>query len=86
MYFPQTLPGIGAGVLMVFIQALGYYITPALVGGANDQMISYFIAFYASRTINWGMAAALSIMLLAATVVLYAIYDKLVGIDRVRLG
>jgi putative spermidine/putrescine transport system permease protein len=86
VYFPQTLPGIGAGVLMVFIQALGYYITPALVGGANDQMISYFIAFYASRTINWGMAAALSIMLLAATVVLYAIYDKLVGIDRVRLG
>jgi putative spermidine/putrescine transport system permease protein len=86
VYFPQTLPGIGAGVLMVFIQALGYYITPALVGGANDQMISYFIAFYASRTINWGMAAALSIMLLAATVVLYAIYNKLVGIDRVRLG
>ena len=51
---------------MVFIQALGYYITPALVGGADDQMISYFIAFYASRTVNWGMAAALSIMLLAA--------------------
>ena len=50
---------------MVFIQALGYYITPALVGGADDQMISYFIAFYASRTVNWGMAAALSIMLLA---------------------
>jgi putative spermidine/putrescine transport system permease protein len=86
VYFPQTLPGIGAGVLMVFIQALGYYITPALVGGANDQMISYFIAFYANRTINWGMAAALSIMLLAATMVLYAIYNKLVGIDRVRLG
>jgi hypothetical protein len=39
---------------MVFIQALGYYITPALVGGADDQMISYFIAFYASRTVNWG--------------------------------
>jgi putative spermidine/putrescine transport system permease protein len=86
VYFPQTLPGIGAGVLIVFIQALGYYITPALVGGANDQMISYFIAFYASRTINWSMAAALSIMLLAATMVLYAVYNKLVGIDRVRLG
>ena len=64
VYLPQTLPGIGAGCLMVFIQALGYYITPALVGGADDQMISYFIAFYASRTVNWGMAAALSIMLL----------------------
>ena len=59
VYVPQTLPGIGAGCLMVFIQALGYYITPALVGGADDQMISYFIAFYASKTVNWGMAAAL---------------------------
>jgi len=67
VYLPQTLPGIGAGCLMVFIQALGYYITPALVGGADDQMISYFIAFYASKTVNWGMAAALSIMLLTAT-------------------
>ena len=67
---------------MVFIQALGYYITPALVGGADDQMISYFIAFYASRTVNWGMAAALSIMLLAATLALYAVYNRLVGVEQ----
>jgi len=86
VYLPQTLPGIGAGCLMVFIQALGYYITPALVGGADDQMISYFIAFYASRTVNWGMAAALSIMLLAATLALYAVYNRLVGVERMRLG
>jgi putative spermidine/putrescine transport system permease protein len=86
VYMPQTLPGVGAGCLMVFIQALGYYITPALVGGADDQMISYFIAFYASKTVNWGMAAALSIMLLAATLALYAVYDRLVGVDKMRLG
>ncbi|MEO8133415.1 MAG: ABC transporter permease [Betaproteobacteria bacterium] len=86
VYLPQTLPGVGAGCLMVFIQALGYYITPALVGGADDQMISYFIAFYASKTVNWGMAAALSIMLLAATLALYAVYDRMVGIDRMRPG
>jgi len=86
VYFPQTLPGVGAGCLMVFIQALGYYITPALVGGADDQMISYFIAFYASKTVNWGMAAALSIMLLAATLALYAVYDRMIGIDKMRLG
>lgn len=86
VYLPQTLPGVGAGCLMVFIQALGYYITPALVGGADDQMISYFIAFYASKTVNWGMAAALSIMLLAATLALYAVYNRLVGIERMRLG
>lgn len=86
VYLPQTLPGIGAGCLMVFIQALGYYITPALVGGADDQMISYFIAFYASRTVNWGMAAALSIMLLGTTLALYAVYNRLIGIERMRLG
>lgn len=86
VYLPQTLPGIGAGCLLVFIQALGYYITPALVGGAEDQMISYLIAFYASRTINWGMAAALSILLLAATLVLCAVYGRLVGFGRVRPG
>jgi putative spermidine/putrescine transport system permease protein len=86
VYLPQTLPGIGAGCLIVFIQALGYYITPALVGGAEDQMISYFIAFYASRTVNWGMAAALSIMLLLATLALYAVYDRLVGLDKMRMA
>lgn len=86
VYMPQTMPGIAAGCLMVFIQALGYYITPALVGGADDQMISYFIAFYASRTVNWGMAAALSIMLLASTLVLYAVYNRMIGVDRMRLA
>jgi len=85
VYLPQTLPGIGAGCLMVFIQALGYYVTPALVGGADDQMISYFIAFYASRTINWGMAAALALILLAATMALYAVYQRLLGFDRLQL-
>jgi len=86
VYLPQTLPGIGAGCLMVFIQALGYYVTPALVGGADDQMISYFIAFYASKTINWAMAAALALILLAATMALYAVYQRLIGLDQMRLG
>jgi putative spermidine/putrescine transport system permease protein len=86
VFVPLTLAGIGAGCLMVFIQALGYYITPALVGGAEDQMISYFIAFYASKTVNWGMAAALSIMLLTATLLLYAVYNRMVGVERMRLG
>jgi putative spermidine/putrescine transport system permease protein len=86
VYAPQTLPGVGAGVLMVFIQALGYYVTPALVGGANDQMLSYFVSFYATKTINWGMAAALSLALLAATTALYWLYHRLVGINRMRMG
>lgn len=86
IYLPQSLPGIGAGGLLVFILAIGYYITPALVGGANDQMVSYFIAFYTTRTVNWGLAAALATLLLAATAVLYAVYVRIAGSAGVRLG
>ena len=59
VYLPQVMPGVAAGALLVFILALGYYITPALVGGADDQMVAYFIAFYTTATVNWGLAAAL---------------------------
>jgi putative spermidine/putrescine transport system permease protein len=86
VYLPLTLPGIGAGCLLVFILALGYYITPALVGGAADQMISYFIAFYTTDTVNWGMASALGAVLLASTLLLYGVYQRLVGANGVRLG
>jgi putative spermidine/putrescine transport system permease protein len=85
VYLPQCLPGIGAGCLLVFVLALGYYITPALVGGAGDQMIAYFIAFYTTATINWGLASALGVVLLVATLMLCATYNKLVGFDRVAL-
>ena len=86
VYLPLTLPGVGAGCLLVFILALGYYITPALVGGAADQMISYFIAFYTTDTINWGMASALGAVLLVSTLVLYSVYQRLVGSEGMRLG
>jgi putative spermidine/putrescine transport system permease protein len=86
VYFPQTVPGIAAGCLLTFILSLGYYITPALVGGPNDQMVSYFVAFYATKSLNWGMAAALSLSLLVATMALYYVYDHLVGLDRIRMG
>lgn len=79
VYLPQTLPGVTAGVLLVFISAIGYYITPALIGGADDQMLSYFIAFYINETTNWGMAAALGCLLLVITGVLYAVYSRLAG-------
>jgi putative spermidine/putrescine transport system permease protein len=85
IYLPQTLPGIAAGSLLVFILAVGYYITPALVGGADGQLISNFIAFHMAKS-NWSMAAALSAILLAVVLVLYWLYDRLVGIDRLKLG
>jgi putative spermidine/putrescine transport system permease protein len=78
VYVPQTYPGIGAGGLLVFILAIGYYVTPALLGGASDQMLSYYVAQYTNVNVNWGMAAALGALLLAATLVLYALYRRLV--------
>jgi putative spermidine/putrescine transport system permease protein len=78
IYVPQTLPGIGAGGLLVFILCIGYYVTPALLGGADDQMLSYYIAQYTNVDINWGMACALGALLLAATLALYAVYRRVV--------
>jgi putative spermidine/putrescine transport system permease protein len=85
VYLPQTLPGIAAGSLLVFILAVGYYITPALVGGADGQLISNFIDFHMDKS-NWSLAAAIAAMLLAAILVLYWLYDRLIGIDRLKLG
>jgi putative spermidine/putrescine transport system permease protein len=86
IYVPLTLPGVGAGCLLTFILSLGYYITPALVGGPDDQMVSSFVAQYMNRELNWGMASALGAVLLAVTLVIYMIYTRILGVDRVRFG
>lgn len=86
VYFPQTLPGIAAGCLLTFILCLGYYITPALVGGPGDMMVSNFVATYTNEQLNWGMASALGAILLIATLLLYFVFNKLVGVDRIRMG
>ena len=85
VYVPQTYPGIGAGALLVFILAIGYYVTPALLGGADDQMLSYYIARYTNVEVNWGMACALGALLLAATLVLYGVYRRF-GKAELSLG
>jgi putative spermidine/putrescine transport system permease protein len=86
VYMPQTLPGVAAGCLLTFILCLGYYITPALVGGPTDQMVSGFIAEAINRENNWGKACAFGTILLVATLILYFVYNKLIGIDRMKLG
>ena len=86
VYWPQTLPGVGAGSLLVFILAIGYYITPALVGGQSGQLISNFIAYHMQTSLNWGLAGALGGILLVSVAVLYVLYDRLVGVERMRLG
>jgi putative spermidine/putrescine transport system permease protein len=86
VYFPMTLPGAAAGGLLVFILALGYYITPALVGGRTGQLISNMIEFHMKTSLNWGLAAALGGILLAGVLVLYVFYARIVGMNRLRLG
>ena len=86
VYFPNTIPGIGAGGVLVFILAIGYYITPELVGGTSGIFISNRIAYHISSSLNWGLGAALGVMLLGVVLVMYFIYDKIVGIDNVKLG
>lgn len=86
VYWPQSLPGVGAGSLLVFILAIGYYITPALVGGSDGQLISNMIAYHMQTSLNWGLAAALGGVLLAGVLLLYALYDRLVGVERIGLG
>ncbi len=86
IYLPQTVPGIGAGCLLVFVLAIGFYITPALVGGGSDQMLSYLIAQFALRTANWGMAGALAVVLLVTVGTLFVVFGRLTRIGRVSAG
>lgn len=86
VYFPQTIPGIAAGTLLVFILAIGYYITPALVGGNDGLLISNLIADHIKKTLNWSLGAALGTILLVVVMVFYWIYNKLVGVDNLKFG
>jgi putative spermidine/putrescine transport system permease protein len=86
VYMPQTLPGIGAGCILVFILAIGYYITPALVGGESGTMISNMIAYHMQKSLNWSLAAALATLLLGGVLVLYWLYNRVVGVDNMKLG
>ena len=86
VYMPQTVPGIGAGCILVFIVAIGYYITPELVGGKDGRLIGNMVAYHMQRSLNWGLAAAMGTMLLCMILILYWLYDKLVGIDNMKMS
>jgi len=86
VYFPNTVSGIGAGCILVFIISIGYYITPALVGGTDGTLISNFIAYHMSISLNWGLAAALGVILLVIVLMLYYLYDRVVGIDKMKFA
>ncbi|MEM5382680.1 ABC transporter permease [Paraburkholderia phymatum] len=85
-YFPQTLPGVGAAGMLTFILAVGYYITPAIVGGPDDQLASYYIANHVNNTLNWGLASALASILLAGVLLIYGVFVRMTGGAGVKLG
>jgi len=81
VYFPLSLPGVAAAALMVFITALGFFITPALLGGRRETMISQVIIIQVQDLLNWSFAGALSVVLLASALLIFILYDRLLGIS-----
>jgi putative spermidine/putrescine transport system permease protein len=86
VFFPQTLPGVSAGALLVFVLSIGFYITPALVGGSADQMFAAFIAQLALGTANWSLASALAVVLLLGVALVYPLFARYAGAKRLRIG
>ena len=86
IYWPQSIPGVGAGCLLVFILAIGYYITPALVGGSSGQLISNMVAYHMQTSLDWGLASALGAIILVCVTGLYILYDRIAGGERLSVA
>jgi putative spermidine/putrescine transport system permease protein len=85
VYLPLSLPGVAAGCTLVFVLAIGFYVTPALVGGPADQMIGYFIAYFTNSAVNWGQASALGALLLLMIGLIYLVIGRAIGLERLRI-
>lgn len=81
VYFPLSVPGIAAGGMLVFITALGFFITPALLGGARETMIVQVIIFQIQEVLNWGFAGAVAMLLFVSVVAIFIVYDRLLGLS-----
>jgi ABC-type spermidine/putrescine transport system permease subunit I len=86
VFFPLSMPGVVSGCLLVFVLATGFFVTPSILGSEKETMIAMLIETEARRSLNWGMASALAVALLASTAVILAIYDRLFGLDRLHVG
>lgn len=86
VYFPLSVPGIAAGGMLVFITSLGFFITPALLGGARDTMIVQTIIFQIKEILNWGFAGAIGVLLMVAVLIIFFVYDKLLGLSTLSGG
>jgi ABC-type spermidine/putrescine transport system permease subunit I len=85
VFLPLSLPGVAAGCLLVFILALGFYITPALLGGQRDVMISMLIQQQVTQ-LKWGVASALAVVLLVLSLGIYVAFTRILGVQRLFGG
>lgn len=85
VYFPQTIPGVMSGALLVFVLSLGFYVTPALLGGGRVLMISEYITYQIQEFLNWGLGTALSVALLVATALVIAVAARFVNLRSALL-
>lgn len=83
---PLALPGVAAGALMVFVMSLGYFVTPALLGGTSNMMLAEMIAQFVQSLVNWGMGGAAAFVLLVVTLAIYAVQLRLFGAGRLGQG
>lgn len=81
IYFPLSLPGVAAAGIMVFVTAIGFFIVPALLGGRRETMITQLIIDQVQQTMNWGFAGAISVLLLFVVLIVFAAYDRLLGLS-----
>ncbi len=81
IYFPLSMPGVAAAAIMVFVTAIGFFITPALLGGRKETMITQIIIDQVQQTMNWEFAGAVSVLLLVVVLAVFAIYDKVLGLS-----
>lgn len=86
VYFPLSLPGVAAGALMVFVTSIGFFITPTLLGGRHETMITQLIIDQVMQALNWGFAGAISVLLLAVVLVVFLVYDRMVGLSTMAGG
>jgi putative spermidine/putrescine transport system permease protein len=81
VYFPLSFPGVAAAWLLVFVSSLGFFITPALLGGTDETMVTQLIIQQVQQLLNWGFAGALSLLLLVSAGVIFVVFDRIVGVQ-----
>lgn len=86
IYFPLTMPGVASATLLVFIASLGFFITPALLGGPQDTMIVQLIIFQIREALNWPFAGAIGVLLVATFGLIFILYDRVFGLSVVGGG